>query len=70
MAKGIPPPRISNVPFPCTRECPKRTFDCHAHCKEYADYHALCEAERGKRLLKCQVQEAKAIAIARVKNKR
>lgn len=40
---------INLVPPPCDPDCEKRSFDCHAHCKEYAEYQEKCEAERQKR---------------------
>ena len=62
---------LTNVPPICPPDCPNRAFDCHGKCKDYADYQKRCEEEREKRLLKCQVTEAKEIAVFRnMKRKR
>ena len=36
---------------PCKKDCPKRSWDCHAHCKDYKDYEAANREEYKKRAM-------------------
>lgn len=32
--------------IPCKPDCPKRSWDCHPKCPEYADYRKASDEER------------------------
>ena len=32
--------------IPCKPDCPKRSWDCHAKCPEYAEFKKLSDEER------------------------
>jgi hypothetical protein len=34
---------------PCGKVCPKRTPDCHSHCKEWGEYEAARNANYAER---------------------
>lgn len=55
---------------PCKKDCPKRAFDCHAHCGEYAGFRAKRDEQIQKRLLNRDVQEAIGDAMKRIPGKR
>lgn len=65
--KDIP---LCPVPYPCKRNCPRRAFDCHGRCKEYADYRAEVDRLDGKHQRDSEVEEAISGAIKRMSRKR
>ena len=65
---------ISSVKPVCKKECPDRTFDCHAKCEKYKEYRERCDAEivdRNKKTkLHFEVNEAVSQAVKRLPGKR
>jgi hypothetical protein len=43
--------------IPCKPDCPKRSWDCHAKCPEYAEYKMSSDEER-ERNHKIRVENA------------
>ena len=45
---------------PCVKECPRRTAECHASCKDYAKFAAWRAEERRKK----QEKQAEKVGLS------
>ena len=61
---------VTRVPTECKRDCPDRSWDCHAKCKTYAEYRAKCDAEMEKRALEREVMNEIGDTSERIRKRR
>lgn len=70
----IEPLAISGIKPVCGRNCPDRSWDCHAKCEKYKAYRERCDEEMQDRFQKTQykrdVNDAVSKAVKRMQGKR